>query len=234
MEFGLIKSKIEKKLTESYSNNTFNSEIKKFNNLVLESSDVKKAYYVYDELSKEKGFDKNFAEEYLSECIELFNKIKISKKELSLLENWISNIKCKNKYKDIDSVLNKNTFIIENILSSKKSIVSRLCSKKEIVDNVNIPLDKIFEVANNTLKTYLETLTESELSQIKKYRTLSESELNNRYEVLSEMVLEKLESISEESDGDTKLKIKETIDKIKNEKVDYISFFKLKSLNESL
>ena len=128
MEFGLIKSKIEKKLTESYSNNTFNSEIKKFNNLVLESSDVKKAYYVYDELSKEKGFDKNFAEEYLDECIELFNKIKISKKELSLLENWISNIKCKNKYKDIDSVLNKNTFIIENILSSKKSIVSRFGS----------------------------------------------------------------------------------------------------------
>ena len=30
MEFGLLKSKIEKKLTESYSKDTFNKEIKNF------------------------------------------------------------------------------------------------------------------------------------------------------------------------------------------------------------
>ena len=35
MEFGLLKSKIENILVESYNNGTFNNEIKKFKTLVL-------------------------------------------------------------------------------------------------------------------------------------------------------------------------------------------------------
>jgi hypothetical protein len=48
------------------------------------------------------------------------------------------------------------------------------------------------------------------------------------------MVIEKLENLSSKSDSVTKTKITETIDKIKNEKVDSVSLFKLKSLNEIL
>ena len=38
MEFGILKSKIETKLTESYNNKNFDSEIKKFKKYILEES----------------------------------------------------------------------------------------------------------------------------------------------------------------------------------------------------
>jgi len=48
------------------------------------------------------------------------------------------------------------------------------------------------------------------------------------------MVIDKLETLSSNSDLQTKTKINETIEKIKTDKVDSVSLFKLKSLNETL
>jgi hypothetical protein len=183
MELGLLKSKIENKLSKSYSDNSFKKEIKNFKKYVLENSEIKKAYYIYDELSKEKGFEKGFAEDFLNECIDLYRTIKISKKDISLLENWVKSETCDNHYKDVDNVLNGGNFIIENILNSKKNIVNRLITKKETNGSVNLPLNKVLEVANVTLKNYLETLSESEFLLINKYKTLSEIEVKNRYDV---------------------------------------------------
>lgn len=234
MEFGLLKSKIDKKLTESYSNETFNKEIKNFKKLVLENTDISKAYHIYNELSKNKGFEKEFADDYLDECVELFNRIKFNQKSISLLESWVGKVKCENEYKDIDTLFGKNTLVIENIINSKNRILSNLTTKVSEPEVVKIPLDQVVEVANNALKNYLESLNESELKDIKKYMSLSESELKTRYEMLSEMVVEKLESLSNESDEDVKKSIKETINKIQTENVDSISLLKLKSLNENL
>ena len=50
MKFGLLKSKIESKLIESYRTNKFKTDIKLFKQLVLEDSSVSKTFYLYDEL----------------------------------------------------------------------------------------------------------------------------------------------------------------------------------------
>lgn len=234
MEFGHLKSKIETKLVESYKTNTFNNEIKTFKKLVLENELINMAYHIYDELSKEKGFSKDFADDYLSECVDIYQRLNISENTVSKLVEWTKNVKSDNQYKDIDNVLHKNTFIIENIITSKQNIINTLTSKKTQTESINIPLEKMVEVANSTIKNYLENLTESDLEQIKKYSTLSESEISKRYEVLSEMVIEKLETISKNSDKETKSKIDETISKIKNDTMDSVSLLKLKNLNESL
>jgi hypothetical protein len=126
MEFGLLKSKIEKKLTESYSNNTFNKEIKSLNSVILKDSNLSKAYHIYNELSKSKGFDNKFAEDFVNECEELFSRLKFSKKSLSILESWVKNIVCENQYKDVDTILGKNTLIIENIIQSKNRVINNL------------------------------------------------------------------------------------------------------------
>jgi hypothetical protein len=231
MEFGLLKSKIETKLVESYKNNTFSKEIKQFKKLVLEDKDVRKMFYIYDELSKEKGFDPNFAEEYLEECVGIIDRTEISPRTKIKLNLWVKDVVCENFYEEIDTVAFKNTFIIENIINSKNNIISSLSTKKTDTEVVKIPLEKMVEVANNTLKDYLSNISESELKEIKKYSELSETELNQRYNFLSEMVIEKLDKMSDESDSETKSKITETIDRIKNEKIDLISFIKLKNLN---
>jgi hypothetical protein len=234
MEFGLIKSKIETKLIESYKQNKFNTDIKTFNKLVLEDKEVSKMYFLYDELSKEKGYLDNFADDYLSECIELIERVSISKKSISLIESWVKEVKCSNHYKDIDTVVNKNTIIVEDIINSKNRILSNLTSKKNVTETIQVSYDTMVEVANKTLKTYLDTISESDLKEIKKYTSLSQSELDKRYDVVSEMVIDKLDTLSSNSDLQTKTKINETIEKIKTDKVDSVSLFKLKSLNETL
>ena len=234
MEFGLLKSKIETKLVESYKTNTFNSEIKTFKKLVLESEPIRMAYHIYDELSKQKGFDKEFADDYITECIDIYNRIKLTNDNLNKLNEWVKDIKVENQYNDIDIVLNKNTYIIENIIKSRQNIMSNLTSKQIQTEHINIPLDKMVEVANTTIKNYLENLEESDLEQIKKYSSLNEGEISKRYEVLSEMVIEKLETLSKNSDTETKNKINETISKIKNDTINSVSLLKLRSLNESL
>jgi hypothetical protein len=234
MEFGLLKSKIETKLVESYKKNSFNTEIKLFKKLVLENKEVSKMFHLYDELSKVKGYEKSFANDYLTECLDLIERISIDKKSISLLERWVKGVTCENLYKDIDTVVNKNTVVVENIINSKNNIISLLTTNKNQADVINIPYDTMVEVAKKTLKNYLENISESELKEIKKYSTLSKSELNKRYDVVSEMVIEKLDKLSINSDSETKSKITETIERIKNEKVDSVALFKLKSLNETL
>jgi len=234
MEFGLLKSKIEKKLSESYSDNTIRQELKNFRKYVMENSEINKAYYIYDELSKQKGLESIAAEEFLNESVDLFKRIKLEKKSLKIISEWVKDVRCDNFYLDIDNILGGKNFIIENIIISKKNILNTLMSKKETNSSVKIPLNKVLEVANNTLKNYLETLSESEISVINKYKTFSPDEIKNRYTILSEMTIEKLESIINTSEPETKNKIEETIQKIKNEKADYLSLFKLKTLNENL
>lgn len=234
MEFGVLKSKIEKKLTESYSNNNFNKAIKTFKDVVLNDPNISRAYHIYNEISKSKGFEKKFAEDYVNECIDIFNRINFSKKSISLLESWISGVKCENHYKDIDTIFNKSTLVIENIIESKNKVISNLTIKESTSELINIPLEKIVEVANENLKNYLLDLNESELNQVKKYLTLPKDEISKRYDVLSELAIEKLENMLSESDKETNEKITETISKIKNDTVDSISLIKLKTLNENL
>lgn len=234
MEFGLLKSKIEKKLAESYINKTLNKEIKTFKKLVLEDKELSKLYHLYNELSKEKGFKESFAEDFLDESVSLYSLVKINPKKISKLENWVKGVQCENQYKDIDTVFSKNTFIVENIVLAKNNIISRLTKNENKPEVINIPLEKMVEVANSTLKNYLSNLNESELKEIQKYSGLNQSELDKRYEVLSEIVIEKLEKLSEGSELDVKSRIQETIDKIKKDNINSLSLVKLKGLNESL
>lgn len=234
MEFGLLKSKIEAKLVESYKNKTFNAELKKFKKYILENKGLNQTYYLYDELSKQKSFDKNFAEDYLNECIELYQNIKLNKKSLAIVENWVKNVVVENQYSDIDTAFTKKTFVIENILMSKNNIINNLSSQRIETDVINIEMSKMVEVANNTIKNYLSQIDESEVKEIKKYISLSEEEIKKRYDVLSEMAIEKLEVMAENSEPEIKNKISETIDRIKSDKIDAVSLIKIKNLNEDL
>ena len=67
MKIGILKSKVEKFLVESMSNNTFKSEIKTFKSLVLEDKDIAKAFYIYDVLDRKRGMSKDDANSLIDE-----------------------------------------------------------------------------------------------------------------------------------------------------------------------
>lgn len=234
MEFGLLKSKIEKKLLEAYTNNTFKDELQNFKKYILEKNDLKQVYFLYSELSKEKNFEKSFAEDYVNECIQIFENIKISKRSLTLVENWVNGINAVNDYSDIDSIFSRNTLMIENKINSKNNIVKRLSSEKKDNQVINIEMEKMLEVANKTIDNYLSQISESEQKEIKKYISLTENEIKTRYNVLSEIAIERLEKMSDDSDDEIKTKISETINKIKSENIDVLSLVRLKNLTDDL
>jgi hypothetical protein len=234
MEFGLLKSKIEKKLSDSYMNESFKKEFATFKKLVLENESLSKAFHIYNELGEKKGYNDRFAEDFLEECVDLYNRLEVEEKSIFLLNKWVKNVVTENNYKTIDTVLNTNSVLVEERIKSKNQILENLKSKKEEKKSINIPIEKMVEIANKNLNNHLSQLSESEVKQIKKYTSLSKDELNKRYEVISEMVFEKLEILSKSSDNETKQKIDETVKRIKTQDINTLSFIKLKSLNETL
>ena len=117
---------------------------------------------------------------------------------------------------------------------SKSNIINNLSSQRIETDVINIEMGKMVEVANNTIKNYLSQIDESDVKEIKKYISLSEEEIKKRYDVLSEMAIEKLEVMAENSEPEIKNKISETIERIKSDKIDAVSLIKIKNLNEDL
>lgn len=234
MEFGLLKSKIEKKLSDSYMNETFKQEFANFKKLVLQNETFSKAFHIYNELNQKKGYTDRFAEDFLEECVDLYNRLEVDEKSVFLLKKWVSDVVCENNYKVIDNVLNVDSILIEDRIKSKSQILENLKSKKEEKNIINVPLEKMVEIANKNLNNHLSNLTESEIAQVKKYTSLTKEDLNKRYEIISEIVLEKLQDLSKSSDNETKKRIDETISRIKTQNVDALSLIKLKSLSESL
>lgn len=235
MKIGILKSKVEKFLVESMSNNTFKSEIKTFKSLVLEDKDIAKAFYIYDVLDRKRGMSKDDANSLIDECIRQFEKLNLNDRKLSKINSWIRNTKIsENSYKQIDSVLDTDNILFETILESKKNLIKTITSTEKVKETSNLPLDKVYEVAENTTKNFLMELSEQELKSLNKYLTLSEGEIKNKYSVISEMVIEKLEELKDNSDSDIKTKIDETVERIKTDSPNQLNLVRLKKLFNTL
>ena len=80
MKFGILKSRIENCLVESYRKDTLKKNMFVFEELVLKNKSLSTLYFLYDELSKNKGLNESFINEYINESIVLFeNTIEVIK-----------------------------------------------------------------------------------------------------------------------------------------------------------
>lgn len=238
MKFGLIKSKIERLLEESYKKNSFKDTLFVFKELVLENKNICKLYYLYDELSSNKAINESTANELLNQSIVLYENTinKISKKNLEELNLWVGHIKSKNNYEDLDNLFSTSVLTLENKVKSKKTILENLTKSPEQVDVIkNLPVKKLVDVANETLKNFISSLNEDSKNTLKKILSEDENKLKLKYELLKEDVVEKLENIKNSETNNEVLKtVNETLTKLKNEKFDRVSFFKLQELNRNI
>ena len=86
MKIGILKSRVEKLLSESYGKGTFKEEIKNFNRNVLSNKNISKLFFLYDELSTNKGYEQKLAEDFVFESITMFENIvnKTDKRDFDL------------------------------------------------------------------------------------------------------------------------------------------------------
>jgi len=238
MKFGLIKSKIEKLLTESYKKNSFKDTLFVFKELVLENKNISKLYYLYDELSSNKGLNESIASELINQSIVLYENTinKISKKNLEELNLWVGHIKSNNNYENIDNLFSTSVLTLENKIKSKKIILENLKNSPEQTETVKkLPVEKLVNVANKTLSNFINSLNEESKKTLTKILSEDENKLKLKYELIKEDVLDKLEDIKKnETDSDVLKTIDETLNRLQNENFDRISFFKLQELNRSI
>lgn len=239
MKFGLLKTKIEKLLSESYKNDSFKTQIKNFKYFVLENKKISRIFQIYNELGVNKGLDESTANDYINECVKIYenNINKLTSKEIGMLQQWVKDINTKNEYESIDNLFSNDITILEKKIISRKLIKESL-KKKNIEKNkevVKLPLSTMVNVANKTISNFIQNMNESEKNDFKKLISTPEKELNENFSVIHKRVLNKLTVLSEETfDQETKNTIKETIEKVSNEKCNVLTYIKLKNLEENL
>ncbi len=238
MKFGKLKSKIENRLIESYKNGTIKNDMSKFNSLVLKNKNVSKLFYLYDELTTNKGLNESIANEYINQSITAYeNSInKISTKDIKPINDWVEGSEYGNEYDVVDDFFSKGITKLEEKIKSKKTILETITkSPKENKEVVTIPLKTMVDIANKTISNYVNNLTESDQKKLKSILSSKEDELIEKYNSLKESVISKLEKIQEEEqDKEVGKTINETIEKINAESFDKLNYFKLQELSNNL
>jgi hypothetical protein len=238
MKFGILKSRIEDCLVESYRKDSLKKNMFVFEELVLKNKSLSTLYFLYDELSKNKGLNESIVNDYINESIVLFENTvsKVDKNDLKELNMWVDHIVSENRYEDIDNLFSSNVSTIEEKLKSKKTISENLKkSPEQEKEVIEVPLNSMVKIANDTIKTYIDGLNESEKKQLNVLLSTPDEKLNQKYDFLKEDVIEKLETLlSENEDSEVTQKINETINKLQTEGYDKINYFKLKQLRENL
>jgi hypothetical protein len=241
MKIGVLKSKVEKLLSESYGKGTFKEEIKNFNRNVLSNKNISKLFFLYDELSTNKGYDQKLAEDFVFESITMFENIlnKTNKKDLESLRRWTVGVNCHNQYTDIDNLFYNSSDVLhlENKVRSKKVIVEGLKKTpiNESKETILLPLSSMVKVANKTIEEFISNLNESERKELNTLLKEDESVLVGKFQNLKDEAVVKLVVVLEgETDESVKKTINETIDNIKSKKFDRLEYFKLKNLVDNI
>lgn len=237
VKFGVLKSKIEKVLVESYSNNNFKEELKRFKINVLENKNVSKLFYLYDELNSKRGLNDFMVSDYINECITIYENTvnKIKDKDIQKIKSWVGSVSSENEYSDIDNLFSTGILTIESKIKSKKVIKESLTKSKPLQkEYILLPLTTMVGIANKTISNYIETLNESEKKELSDFLSTDDSSIENDFKETKINVIDKLNTLKEGSDSETLSRIDETINRVSSEKCDKFNLFKLKKLRENL
>ena len=233
MKFGQLMSKIEELLINSYVNETVKLELKNFNKLVFENKNASTMFFIYTELSKNKGLDKELAEAYINESLRQIEKIS-PKLNTQKIEYWVKDVVCENNYKDIDNIVYSTPDKIMETVTSKKSLISLLSESSEVKSHIDLPIETLLNIANKSIKGYIENLDEDSKRDLSKVLMTEDVELSKEFDELKSKTIGKLSNITESLDDITSKKLQETIDQIQSDTFSKINYVRLYNLHNNL
>lgn len=233
MKFGQLMSKIEELLINSYVNETVKLELKNFNKLVLENKNASTMFFIYTELSKNKGLDKEIAEAYINESLRQIEKLS-PKLNTQKIEYWVKDVVCENNYKDIDNIVYSTPDKIMETVTSKKTLISLLSESSEVKSHIDLPIETLLNIANKSIKGYIENLDEDSKRDLSKVLMTEDVELSKEFDELKSKTIGKLSNITESLDDITSKKLQETIDQIQSDTFSKINYVRLYNLHNNL
>ena len=168
-KFGQFKSNLDHLIVQSYGKENFKTVIKEFKKNFLSDKAISEMYFIYNDLSAQKGINKDIAGEYVNESFErLSDLISSNQKKIDELYKWVkTNLECdvENEYSNIDFVVYENKITnLERILETKTQIKSLLLStkKENIQESVNIPLSSMLKIVTNTFNKEYSNISEED------------------------------------------------------------------------
>lgn len=241
--FGYIKTKIERVFSKGHYDKDFKKNIKEFKKYVLNQKPIAEAYFLYDELSSQKGLNESVVDDYISESFEHLRKIIDNNNEkIQELSDWIDNIlkeSVDNEYGDIDKQIYTKNIVknLESLIESKQRIRKNLMTTKVVKESksVNLPLSSMLKIATNTFNKEFESLNEEEKKEFKYLTSLKGEKLTEEINKVKNTVIEKLtKNLNESKESDLTEKIQSTINKINESEVSVMSLYKLSQLDKGL
>ena len=233
MKFGQLMSKIEGLLINSYVNETAKIELKNFRKLVLENKNASSMFHIYTELSKKKGLDKEIAESYINESLRQIEKIS-PRLNTQKIEYWVKDVVCENIYEDIDNIVYSSPNKIMETVNSKKTLIKLLSESSEVKSHIDLPIETLLNVANKSIKGYIENLDEDSKRDLSKVLMTEDVELSKEFDELKSKTIGKLSNITESLDEITSKKLQETIEQVQSDTFSKINYVRLFNLHNNL
>jgi hypothetical protein len=242
-KFGVLKTKILKKLTESYSNKN-KSEVKDILNTIKENKDFKEMYLFYEEIENKYFDDKEIAKLYVEEIQSVLKdksdkiasftkKLNTKLKDVEINENEL--------YSNLDFLVQEeNLSNVDKKIIAKKKLVEHLTTKKEIVKKEETQLveneNLLYAVlANNFNVLYNNSLNESQKKELQGILSLTDEDLEVKIGDLKESILGQVGNIlSESKDGDLTSKLTKVTDEVNEMKPSKFNYYRLVQLKNGL
>ena len=245
-KFGIIKTKLLNKLTESYANEN-KSEIKNILTTIKENKDFKEMYLFYEEIENKYIEDKEIAKLYVEGLSTYFGEPIGNWKKLNMfcetLKSKLSDVEIQPNelYESLDMLSEKDSLSnIEKKVIAKKKLVEHLTTKKEIKESKEttiVPNETLLNavLANNFNVLYNQTLSESQKEELKNILSIPYEELLTKTSELKESVINQVSTLlSESNETDLSNKLKAVKDEVIQMQPSRYNYYRLNELKNGL
>jgi hypothetical protein len=242
-KFGVIKSKLLNKLTESYANEN-KAEIKDILTTIKENKNFKEMYLFYEEIENKYIDDKETAQLYVEGIANILKQQMDEITNFCTSLNKLMNVETINEneiYNSLDILIESdNLSNIEKKVKAKKKLVEHLITKKEIKESKDVtlvPNETLLNavLANNFNVLYSSTLSESEKEELKNIMSLPYEDLINKTQELKESITSQVSNlISESKDSELLNKLNKVKDEVLGMFPSRYNFYRLNELKNGL
>jgi len=242
-KFGVIKSKLLNKLTESYANEN-KAEIKNILTTIKENKNFKEMYLFYEEIENKYIDDKETAQLYVEGVAGILKQQMDEITNFCTSLNKLINVDTINEneiYNSLDTLVENDSLSnIEKKVKAKKKLVEHLTTKKEVTESKDatlVPNETLLNavLTNNFNVLYSNTLSESEKEELKNIMSLPYEDLINKTQELKESITTQVSNlINESKDSEILSKLNRVKDEVSEMLPSRYNFYRLNELKNGL
>jgi uncharacterized protein (DUF1015 family) len=242
-KFGIIKTKLLSKLTESYANEN-KAEIKDILTTIKENKDFKEMYLFYEEIENKYIDDKETAQLYVEGIASILKQQMDEISNFCTSLNKIINVESINEneiYNSLDTLIESDSLSnIEKKVKAKKKLVEHLTTKKEIKESKDltlIPNENLLNavLTNNFNVLYSNTLSESQKDELKNILSIPYDEIISKTTELKESIVNQVSTLlSESNDTDLSTKLNAVKDEVTQMFPSRYNYYRLNELKNGL